>query len=721
MDNEEDRCNMTTQNTSNENSDSIHSSNSELISEQVNIEQVDIATENSRQSANVIINNDDLTFINNKKVKKYLISDYFQRVISNREVNLIAIVTKSKTKRNEIEENVEQTAKTIQSIKNKMYVQQHIVKIPRANDTWGSSIDTANVDSIRLYFQNINGLLMGSKADRWSQHVEMMQRIGCDISGLAESNTNWNNTSVIKKINKIGSNYYQNISSSYSDNRFQPDNVASYLPGGNIQTCVNHWTGRILKEIKDPRRLGRWSGHMFRLKDQKTLTVITAYRPCKQSNTKIKLESRTAFNQQIILLRQDGMENANPRNLFIADMLVLIKDLEKLPDNYIILMIDANEDVNDKERGVSSIIEQTSLVDVFTEHTMSECNIATYARGTKRIDYIFTSLNVIPFVERVGYTAFYSLNTSDHRGLFIDLSQSLIDNKVELKRPPARSIGTKFKGKDLFHYKEEINKQFINHRIYERSNQLHEESRQGIVSRDFENKLNSIDKEITEIMVSAENKKCRRRHVDSEWSVELHITSLMCLYWMKQYKGLINGVLVTKQLKTIWDKLNYEKKNEINMKTADLSNQQLLKISQLNMTHYLKYKRELLRHAKELRLKGLHQLKEIRLAEGKTEKAVIIQKIYNNEMTKHDWSITKSKFNPTPRSRISSVEVPDKDAYGNVTDNPDKAVTWKRITDPVEVENKLLERNIKHFGQAEGTLFTLPEFQNDFQYEGVSE
>lgn len=145
----------------------------------------------------------------------------------------------------------------------------------------------------------------------------------------------------------------------------------------------------------------------------------TAYRPCKQSITNINLESRTAVNQQVILLHEDGMENADPRNVFIVDMLILIKELEKSPDNYIVLMMDANEDINDKERGISKLLEETTLVDSFTEYARTDCDIATYARGTKRIDYIFTSANVMPFIERVGYTAFYSLNTSDHRVLFM--------------------------------------------------------------------------------------------------------------------------------------------------------------------------------------------------------------------------------------------------------------------------------------------------------------
>jgi hypothetical protein len=54
------------------------------------------------------------------------------------------------------------------------------------------------------------------------------------------------------------------------------------------------------------------------------------------------------------------------------------------------------------------------------------------------------------------------------------------------------------------------------------------------------------------------------------------------------------------------------------------------------------------------------------------------------------------------------------------TDNPEETMTWKRISDPSLVEEKLLLRNIKHFGQAQGSMFVLPELQDQFDYEGVT-
>jgi hypothetical protein len=95
-------------------------------------------------------------------------------------------------------------------------------------------------------------------------------------------------------------------------------------------------------------------------------------------------------------------------------------------------------------------------VDVFNLHTGQECNIPTYTRGTKRIDFILASYNILPFVEKVGYTAFYDASESDHRGAFLELSDKIIDNKVELKRPKKLDIGSKSKKVDIYNYKQQI-------------------------------------------------------------------------------------------------------------------------------------------------------------------------------------------------------------------------------------------------------------------------
>jgi hypothetical protein len=80
----------------------------------------------------------------------------------------------------------------------------------------------------------------------------------------------------------------------------------------------------------------------------------------------------------------------------MKDIMALIQEIEKDQNNLCILMLDANESIQDKEGGLRKQMADTNLVDPFTYFMGDICNIATYARGKKRIDHILISNNLVP-------------------------------------------------------------------------------------------------------------------------------------------------------------------------------------------------------------------------------------------------------------------------------------------------------------------------------------
>jgi hypothetical protein len=76
-------------------------------------------------------------------------------------------------------------------------------------------------------------------------------------------------------------------------------------------------------------------------------------------------------------------------------------------------------------------------------------------------------------------------------------------------------------------------------------------------------------------------------------------------------------------------------------------------------------------------------------------------------------------FHPAQRSSLNTIEVPHTDIHNELTDDPDVAATWTTISNPLLIEERLLARNIKHFGQAQGTLVTTQRLQDLFGYSGV--
>jgi hypothetical protein len=160
-------------------------------------------------------------------------------------------------------------------------------------------------------------------------------------------------------------------------------------------------------------------------------------------------------------------------------------------------MLDANKAIPDKEGGLHKLFNKTSLVDAFSNYTETKCDIATYARGRKWLDYIFTSQALLPYIARLGYLPFYEANDGDHRGAFLDLDNSLMDKKIELQRPQQCYIGSSSKPRSIYKYKKDVDTQFKHHNIYRRAKAVFEQTFLPTLPSNFPKKLQSLDKQVT--------------------------------------------------------------------------------------------------------------------------------------------------------------------------------------------------------------------------------
>ena len=108
-----------------------------------------------------------------------------------------------------------------------------------------------------------------------------------------------------------------------------------YLQGGTLQTLHGRHSGRLCHHHTDS--LGRWSVQTLRLRNNKKLAIITAYRPCKMQ---INAGSNTVVTQQWKQLRKKNISQ-HPRSRFLYDLKMLILELQ-LNNTEIILGMDAN-------------------------------------------------------------------------------------------------------------------------------------------------------------------------------------------------------------------------------------------------------------------------------------------------------------------------------------------------------------------------------------------
>jgi hypothetical protein len=154
--------------------------------------------------------------------------------------------------------SVELSQQETRPTKNPTLIQQRIPQYntiipPKRNEAWGASINSFPNTIFRLYFQNINRMQHTTTHSRWQPHCEYMKDTGIDISGLAETNSNWHHKQLTKNIKATANSVFSHSSKVFLDNAFNPPDRSAYLPGGCMQICTDHWTARIIMDIKDPR------------------------------------------------------------------------------------------------------------------------------------------------------------------------------------------------------------------------------------------------------------------------------------------------------------------------------------------------------------------------------------------------------------------------------------------------------------------------------------
>jgi hypothetical protein len=97
--------------------------------------------------------------------------------------------------------------------------------------------------------------------------------------------------------------------------------------------------------------------------------------------------------QQKLILTRDKWTDEDPRKLFITDIIKVIKDREDDPSNLCVLMWDTNKSIDDNSGSIKKIMNETTLVDAFSQIAGDPGALSTYNRGRKRIYYILTPKN----------------------------------------------------------------------------------------------------------------------------------------------------------------------------------------------------------------------------------------------------------------------------------------------------------------------------------------
>jgi len=236
-----------------------------------------------------------------------------------------------------------------------------------------------------------------------------------DYLGLVETNLNWSNIMLTDSVKTIFRKYWNQTITKTSSTPTLSSKL--YQPGGTLSILGNNWTGGATAH-SDHSGMGRWTEMIIHGRDHQKLHIINTYRvPTNNIN---QAGSNTSYYHQWHHLCRQGTQAPNPRAQLLTDLSTHLHAIQR-ENTAIIIVMDSNEAYTDYKSPLLQWIQSHHLIDTHMALHHLDTTIPTYDRGSKRIDYIFATENIIPYITQGGILSYHFLTSMDHRALYIDI------------------------------------------------------------------------------------------------------------------------------------------------------------------------------------------------------------------------------------------------------------------------------------------------------------
>ena len=245
-----------------------------------------------------------------------------------------------------------------------------------------------------------------------------MKALSVNVLCLAETQTAWDRRITRDMVGKELKKRDQYATMTASTSKMKSASLVK--PGGTMICADGTLSSKAVERGQDPSGLGRWCHYTFIGKNKTKLIIICAYRCCQGQRIENVGES-TSFSQQYSLLRQKGIAKPDPQGQFTKDTRKFVQD--KLNDNYeILLCLDANEEMTDKNSGIKEMTMKLGLYDIEKEKCGTPAHTFIRKNSSRRIDFLLGTASVLEAVTLFQHDP-DSLGKilGDHRALCIDL------------------------------------------------------------------------------------------------------------------------------------------------------------------------------------------------------------------------------------------------------------------------------------------------------------
>jgi exonuclease III len=414
----------------------------------------------------------------------------------------------------------------------------------RTNEVYGNDMQLPKPDdTTRFVSLNLNGFRRANEFQDASEIAHSLKVSSSDITNFQETNTNWRSECREQCYDRFRKVYHHIRMATISS---KITYRTHYQPGGTMSVVTDDYVGRVTGSGSDSE-MGRWSYHRLLGKHGRKIIVISVYQVCNQQASTVG--DRTAFAQQLSLLRRNG-KDCSPRKSFYDDLDIQIQEWRD-QDYEIILSGDLNEELGADLQGFARISAKHNLVEIIQHFHGTANEPPTYARGTRRLDYIFCTTNLLSSVKRSGILPYSELVDSDHRALYVDFdTPTLMGGDIaSLSATPVRILRSRdVRGREK--YVEAVAKYMEDHQVLQR---LMEISTQLVPD---EENIEAIDRDITRAM--QHGMKTIRKIYTSPFSPQIKQARLRRRFYKLHLSQKINKLDLTRQLLSLLQALDEE-------------------------------------------------------------------------------------------------------------------------------------------------------------------
>ena len=476
-----------------------------------------------------------------------------------------------------------------------------------------------------------------------------------------------------------------------------------------------NWTGRVdALKIDDDARMGRWTGITLHGSNQNKLTVITTYQTTKTN----KPGEQTAHSQQASMIEETRKPNERlrtPRQQYIKDLRELIYSL-KQQKHEILIMGDFNDDARpEANTPISNLMAELNMTNLHQYKHPDLPTIRTHNRGSTQIDYMFGTENVAQAVIRAGFEPFGDHIPTDHRGIYVDLEMTkLLGNQPVNLNPPTKRILHARDPNQNPKYKHTIAQYFDNHNMDNREQEIRSEldalPPQSEIPTALQHKLERLDRDLERAMKTGEAATAKR--YASPWSPELMLERKRKHWWCLWMTEIRTKSPRHEQRQALCDKYQFD---------PPITHTPTINEARKGHSTQIRILREQLRKATESRKNFLEQKAIAMETLGYGDKKQNLKAIRNSEESAHVYQKMRRVTGKTKGGPIGYTQVPNiPDRPGHPPHYPldklndaEKArVTFDTVNDPDIMGDLMINRNTDHFGQAEGSEFTLQPLQD---------